>query len=446
MGRLDFAKEICWTRLFLFQDAFNRSKRGSDGSTYVAVPERYNRVFTDEQEAEIEEYTIKIARMFYGLPTREFRRVVFDFAEAVGSRNIPDAWKTEKRATRDWYYAYMARHPNLALKMPEGMSIARAMAFNRTNVKLFFDTYAEALKRHSFQPSRIFNLDESGLSTVMDPCGVVCERGRPVASQISQERGAHMTFVGIISADGNSLPPVFIINRKRMNPEFQRGTLPGTTILTGNGWMTHENFVKTLQHFHERTQSSVDSKVLLIMDNAECHMNIHAVEFAIRHGIVIVTLPPHTTAKMQPLDVGMYGPFKTYLKQIQDDFKLSHTHAAITEPALPEMACKAWRRTCTMTNITSAFAATGIYPLDRDIFPDEAFAGAEVSEQAPPLPDDDHLPDLDRVLDASSTLDSPEAGPSGIVQHQPSTPGPSSSSHPSPKTPSLVPDTSSAGE
>ena len=442
-------KKFAGLGFFLFQDAFTRSKKEADGKTYVPIPIRYNRVFTAQQESEIGDYTIKLARMFYGLPAREFRRVVFNYAEALGSKTIPDAWKRERMATRDWYYAYMARHPNLALKVPEGMSIKRAMAFNRANVKLFFDTYAEVLARHNFQASRIFNLDESGLSTVMKPSRVVCEKGRPVASQISQERGQHMTFVGIISADGNSLPPVFIINRKRMHAEFLRGTLPQTTILTGNGWMTHDTFVQTLQHFHERTLSSVDSKVLLIMDNAECHMSIHAVEYAIRHGIVIVTLPPHTTAKLQPLDVGMYAPFKAYLKQLQDDYKLLNPHVGITEHVLPEMACKAWKKVCTMSNITSAWAATGIYPVDRNIFPDEAFAGAEVSEEPEPLADDgDDLPALDQVVDASSTFDSPEAGPSGIVQSQPSTPGPSSSniSGNIPETPSPVHDPSASGE
>ena len=109
----------------------------------------------------------------------------------------------------------MHRHPALGLKIPEGMSIARAIAFNRTSVKGFFDAYTSAMEKYSFTPDRIYNLDETSLSTVMKPVKVVCERGAPVASQISRERGATMTFVGIINAAGHYLPPVFIIPRKR---------------------------------------------------------------------------------------------------------------------------------------------------------------------------------------------------------------------------------------
>ena len=341
-----------------------------------------NKVFTDEQEQKIEDYAIRIAQMFYGLPVPEFRKLVLRYAEACGSRAIPAVWKEQGMATRDWYYAYMSRHPNLALKAPEGMSIARAMAFNRTNVEVFFKVYTEAVARHNFMPDRIFNMDESGLSTVMKPMKVVCQRGQPVASQVARERGAHMTFVGFINAAGHYIPPVFIVARKRMNPDFLRGTIHGSSVLLHhNGWMTHEGFLETLQHIREKTYCSTDNKILLIMDNAECHMSIHAVEYAIQHGIVIVTLPPHTTAKLQPLDVSIFGPFKAYLRVIQEDFKLTNPNVAITEHMLPEMACNAWIKACTPANVLSGFSATGLWPINRNIFPDEAFAGAEVSER-----------------------------------------------------------------
>ena len=397
------------------------------------------RVFTDEQELHIEEYTIKIARMLYGLPSGEFRKLVYKYAVAVGSRAIPEVWKSKGEATRDWYYAYMKRHPNLALKVPEGMSIARAMAFNRVNVENFFNAYTEALSQYNFSPDRIYNMDESSLSTVMKLCRVVCEKGRPVASQIPGERGKHMTFVGFVNAAGHYIPPVFIVARRRMNAEFLRGTIDGSTVLVQQkGWMTHEVFKETLQHFHEKTRCSVDDKVLLIMDNAECHMTIHAVEYAIQHGIVIVTLPPHTTARLQPLDVSIFGPFKNALKSIEDSFKLAKPNVPITEFMLPQMASQAWIRACTPSNVLSGFSATGIWPLNRDIFPDEAFAPAQVSErelpQEPPAEEAHSSPDdVEEELQALSpglaspspsgpaSSDDPVAGPSGVVM-RPTTP------------------------
>ena len=194
------------------------------------------------------------------------------------------------------------------------------------------------------------------------------------------------------------------------------------------------------------------------MDNAECHMNIHAIEFAIQNGIVIVTLPPHTTAKLQPLDVSIFGPFKSHLRALQRDFHLTNPNKPLTEHQLPELACKAWVKACTPANVMSGFAATGIWPIDSNIFPDDAFLGAEVTEQPPPetVAEEQELSlELDGSLPPSPTpsplpssnsneaaeiptpeaLDSSSPCPSGSPMPGPSgepTPGPSGSATPGP--------------
>ncbi|KAG0727334.1 hypothetical protein GWK47_034867 [Chionoecetes opilio] len=204
-----------------------------------------------------------------------------------------------------------------------------------------------------------------------------------------------MTFVGIINASGHYIPPVFIIPRKRWNDSFMRGTIDGSKgILHQNGWMNGECFLETLQHVHEKTYSSVENKILLIMDNAVCHMNIHAINYAIQHGIIMSLCHPILRQSSSPLDVSVYGPFKTYLRSLQNDFTLMNPNTCITEHMLPEFASKAWIKSSTPTNILSGFAATGIWPINRLIFPDEAFAGAEVTERPPPQADGQELPDL----------------------------------------------------
>ena len=406
-----------------------------------------SRVFTPQQEEHIADYAIKVARTFYGLPIREFRRMVYVYAIACGSQSIPEAWETEQMATRDWYYAYMSHHPNLVLKAAEGMSIARIVGFNKVNVDVFFKAYTLAMEKYAFPPNRIYNLDESALVTVMKPVKVVCERGRPVATQVSRERGATMTFVGIINAVGQSLPPVFIIPRKRWNDIFMRGTIYGYKgILQANGWMNGECFVQTLQHVHEQSGSSVDNKILLIMDNAECHMNIHAVEFAIQHGIVIVTLPPHTTDKLQPLDVSVFGPFKTYMRGQLNDYALMHPNKHITEHMLPEFASNAWNSACTPTNVLSGFRATGIWPINRHIFADEVFVGAQVTECPAPSENDTggEVPTLNQELELTPVVclsvddDDDELPPpsSDVASPDPATPGPSTSAAPATPGPS----------
>ena len=425
---------------FLLQDAFNRSKKFSDGRTFVPLKPNYDKVFNSEQEDHISAYAIKITEMFYGLPTTEFRRLVYCYAVACGSTAIPSAWEEEQMSTRDWYYAFIARHPELTLKIPEGMSIARAVAFNRVSVNIFFSAYTEAMKKYQFTPDRIFNLDETSLFTVLKPVKVVCKRGQPVVSQSSREKGATMTFVGIINAAGQFISPVFMIPKKRWNDSFMRRTIYGSKcILHQNGGMNGECFLEILQHVHEKTYSSLQNKILLIMDIAKCHMNIHAIEYAIHHGIVIVTLPPHTKAKLQPLDVSVYGPFKNYLRSLQTDFKIMHPNTCITEHMLPEFVSKAWINSCTPINILRGFTATGIWPIHRNIFPDEAFAEAEVTEQPPPQVDGQELPDWDPDFEATLSATPPRQPTQEPSNSTYSTPGPSTSYQGTPGSSTSIP-------
>lgn len=77
-----------------------------------------------------------------------------------------------------------------------------------------------------------------------------------------------------------------------------------------SGWMTEEIFVESLNHFLNHVQPTADKKALIIMDNHATHVNLQVVDFARENNIIILTLPPHCSHRMQPLDVAVYGPFK----------------------------------------------------------------------------------------------------------------------------------------
>ena len=144
-------------------------------------------------------------------------------------------------------------------------------------------------------------MDESNLSTVMKSVKVVCETGKPVASQISWECGSTITFVGIINAAGHYIPPVFIIPRKRWNDKFMRDTIDGSKgILLENGWMNGDCFLKTLEYIKAHNHCSMGNMILFIIDNAECHMDLASVEYAMANGIEMLTLHHIQQRKCNP--------------------------------------------------------------------------------------------------------------------------------------------------
>lgn len=66
-------------------------------------------------------------------------------------------------AGKKWYYAFKKRHPNLSLRQPENISVARARGFNSETV---FDVLGKVVDKNEPNALKIYNVDESGFTTV----------------------------------------------------------------------------------------------------------------------------------------------------------------------------------------------------------------------------------------------------------------------------------------
>ncbi|KAG0724257.1 hypothetical protein GWK47_040957 [Chionoecetes opilio] len=162
------------------------------------------------------------------------------------------------------------------------------------------------------------------------------------------------------------------------------------SVLQAKGWMDHECFVQTLEHLHKVSFSSMENKILLIMDNAECHMSIMRLSISIQHGIVIVHAATPYYSQTPAIRCKCLWPLQVCPAIHSGRFQKSQT---LTCPSR-NICCQRWRarpgtRFVMSPTSPKGFRATGIFPVNRNIFPDDAFAGAEVTEQAPPDDDDD---------------------------------------------------------
>ncbi|KAJ8951914.1 hypothetical protein NQ314_007633 [Rhamnusium bicolor] len=125
--------------------------------------------------------------------------------------------------------------------------------------------------------------------------------------------------------------------------------------------MTAELFVEVLKHFIKHSGSSKENPSVLIYDNHETHISIDIVNTARDNGVSILTLPPHSSNKMQPLDLSVYAPFKAYYHSAMDSWLLQNPGVPISFYEIAEKA--------------------GIWPFNDGIFTEADFIPSTVTDR-----------------------------------------------------------------
>lgn len=158
-----------------------------------------------------------------------------------------------------------------------------------------------------------------------------------------------------------------------------KGAPSGTLgLAVQSGWMNSEVFPLALKHFIKHIGCSKDNPAILFMDNHESHLSLEVIDAARDHGLSIITFPPHTSHKLQPLDVSVYGPLKTHYKKAVNEWNLSNPGKRITIYDLPECFTKAYYRALSTENISAGFKKTGLWPINSEIFSEDDFLAASV--------------------------------------------------------------------
>ena len=270
-------------------------------TSYAAVS-KAQKVFNDDMETDLADHVKLLADKFYGISANICRELAYEYA-VMNNIIVPENWSRDEKAGHEWFLSFKKRH-HLACHKPEATSLARATAFNRYTVSEFYNNLASIMDRYKFTPDMIYNTDESGVTTVQTPKQILTEMGRKqVGSVTSGERGTLVTIVCTINAMGNSILPMFVFPRVKYKDHFIHGAPTGSIgYATKSGWINEDKFLTYLEHIIQHTRCSQDHSILLILDNHESHLSLRVVETAKSNGVVMLTLPPYTSHRLQPLD------------------------------------------------------------------------------------------------------------------------------------------------
>jgi hypothetical protein len=359
-----------------------RHRDGKVSNPGKATLGRFEAIFMPEMEQEL---AIKIQQMekaLFGLTTVDVRRLAFELAERLQlAHNFS---KHTRMAGLEWMRGFLRRNPQLSIRTPQGTSISRAVGFNRPKVEQFYKVYKECLNTSTkYTANNIWNVDESGITSVQKPGKIFATKGaRQVSKMTSAERGATVTVVCAMSASGQYIPPMMIWPRKRLPDALMRGAPPGAIgTVSDNGWTDSKLFLKWLQHFIDRTKTSKEDPSILILDGHNSHKSLEAVDLARENGITMITLPPHCTHKMQPLDRTFFKSLKANYNRACDNYMTTNIGKRITFYEMADLFGKAYGLSATVEKAAKGFDTTGIWPFDDNKFSDEDFAASAMTDE-----------------------------------------------------------------
>ncbi|KAJ3551518.1 hypothetical protein NPX13_g11344 [Xylaria arbuscula] len=288
----------------------------------------------------------------------------------------------------NWASKFIKRQPQLCTRLNRRIDYQRVQCEDPIQYRKWFRLVSNTIAKYGIDASDIYNFDETGFAMgLISSTGMVVtsieRRGRPRQKQQGNREWA--TVIQAVGAQGRIIPPyVIVAGKNHLSNWYENSPFPldWRIAVTDNGWTTNEKGLEWVQHFDQHTKGCKKGVYrLLILDGHESH---HSTEFEVyckKNNIVTLCMPAHSSHRLQPLDVGCFGPLKAaYSRQIERLMKLHFTH--ISKVDFFHAFHAAFLASITEANILGGFRGSGLVPLD----PEHVISKLEVVFRTPSPP------------------------------------------------------------
>ena len=291
------------------------------------------------------------------------------------------------RPGRAFMRGFLKRHhAELRVCVPEHHEAKRYAAVNAETLTSHVAKVERLVQLHGIDAGRFWNLDETGTTPGRDVKGNGKQR-RYMRRNGSREarvpefvRANRVTTMPVISARGDTGPPLFVLQGKRLpyrrvveggvvRTQTYADLLPRTACIAlreERGAVDSTNFVHWAHKFVESVSDLTANgrHVLLTYDAYNAHMSLTVLMLFRTKRIVVYALPAHTSGKTQPLDVVAFSIYKRELNTaISSTVRVGHPEELDMWQYCSILA-HAYYKAFTRENIVSSFGRSGLWPLD----------------------------------------------------------------------------------
>ena len=275
----------------------------------------------------------------------------------------------------------------------DNLDLARHKSESRPSFERYFEDVERLKERYNITLENTYNMDEKGFMI-----GQMQKSRRIFAKDTNEDKSLiksgqdgkreWITVLATICADDTVLSPYLIYKAK--SGLVQDSWLEGFETqkhnchfgATPNGWTSHEHGMAWLDGlFNKETKDEAGrSWRLLFVDGHGSHINQTFIDRCETLRILLVYHPPHSTHKLQPLDVGCFRPLaQNYSKGLGDFIFKTAGITSFTKSDFFPIFWQAWQSSFNKRNISSAWKKAGLNPWD----PDEVL---KTLKKPPPAP------------------------------------------------------------
>ena len=235
-------------------------------------------MFNLEQEAFLCKHLSTMAEIGYGYSRQKTINIASDFAHHLGLCD------KSHRLSLQWLYNFLRRWPELKVKKPRSLEIARARSATRPAIDSYFTDLGKIIDKYNLKdkPNYIFKIDEKGLSTEHKPPKIVTG-SLYKAQAITGGKSKTTTVIGGGNGVGQQIPPFFVFPGKRMQEGLLEGASAGVSgTMSESGWSNTEIFSRYMQeHLIKYLPArSENSYALVLYDGHKSHVSLPLIEWA----------------------------------------------------------------------------------------------------------------------------------------------------------------------
>ncbi|KAM3423207.1 hypothetical protein BST61_g657 [Cercospora zeina] len=291
-------------------------------------------------------------------------KYVGSIAFSLAKRRLP-AQRPSKPPSKNWPQLFYRRHPELKART------ASALDWNRFNiydkVVQWFDVIAKVLDDPVVLQENVYNMDETGvmlckLNSIKVLVGKDNQRGY---------RGARMkrttiTAVECVSGDGRCLNPMIIWPASTHRSNWSTHPTPGWHYAFSDSGYTDAylslQWLKLV--FDPQTKERAMQKPrILICDGFATHETLEVLEFCFENNIVLCRLPSHTSHKLQPCDISVFGPLKSAYRDQVERLERGGV-GTIGKEHFTSLYSPASKCALTPRNIRAGWSKAGVFPFN----------------------------------------------------------------------------------